>query len=94
MATQPMHFRGSPKPNKEETLEVDASPPPSRGPNRWRDCHATPALSALPDAECGEKLKSGYVTPAFSGAQKRAKLLRNPCILVCPHRQACGENQN
>ena len=32
-------------------------------------------------------------TLAFSGAQKRAELLRNPCILGGPQRQARGENQ-
>ena len=32
----------------------------------------------------GDKIRSGYVTPAFSGAQKRADLLRHPCILGGP----------
>ena len=30
------------------------------------------------------KIRSGYLTPAFSGAQKRAKMLRHPCILGGP----------
>ena len=32
----------------------------------------------------GEKIRSDYLTLAFSGAQKRAELLRNPCILGDP----------
>ena len=32
----------------------------------------------------GKKIRSGYLTPAFSGAQKRAEFLRNPCILRDP----------
>ena len=30
------------------------------------------------------KIQSGYLTPAFSGAQKRAEMLRHPCILGDP----------
>ena len=29
----------------------------------------------------GDKIRSGYITLAFSGAQKWAELLRNPCVL-------------
>ena len=31
-----------------------------------------------------DKLRSGYLTPALSGAQKRAEMLLNPCILRGP----------
>ena len=41
----------------------------------------------------GDKIRSGYLTPTFSGAQKRAKVLRHPCILGGPQRQARGKNQ-
>ena len=38
----------------------------------------------------GNKIRSGYLTSAFLGAQKRAEMLRHPCILVDPQRQAQG----
>ena len=50
-------------------------------------------LSGVPNAKCGEKVRSGYLTLAFSGAKKRAEVLRNLCILGGPQRQAWGENQ-
>ena len=37
----------------------------------------------------GDKIRSGCLTPAFSGAEKRAKMLRHPCILGDP--QTKGE---
>ena len=39
----------------------------------------------------GDKIRSGYLTPAFSGAHKWAELLHNPCILGGP--QTRGQNQ-
>ena len=38
----------------------------------------------------GNKIKTGYLTHAFSGAQKRAKMLCHPCIRGDPQRQARG----
>ena len=82
--------------------EVAASTLPSRGPKRGQDCSVTPAFSGIPNAKRGEgkkselsptkgnKIRSGCLTPAFSGAQKRARLLRHPCILGDPQRQARG----
>ena len=52
-----------------------------------------PALSGIPNAKRGEKMRSGYLTRAFAGAQKRAELLHNPCILEDSQRQARGENE-
>ena len=69
---------------------------PSRGPTRGRNSGATPALSEVPNAKCGEKIRSGFLTPTISGAEKRAevlRVLRNPCILRDPQRQAQGEIQ-
>ena len=65
-----------------------ASPLPSRGPKRGQNCYVTPLFSGVPNAKHGEKFRSGCLTPAFSGAQKRAELLRNPSILGGPQRQA------
>ena len=69
------------------------SPLPSLGPKRGRKCYVTPAFSGIPNAKLGDKIRSGYLTLAFFGAQKRAELLRNPCILEDSQRQARGENQ-
>ena len=40
----------------------------------------------------GDRIESGYLTPAFSGAQKREEVLRNPYILGGPQQR--GQNQN
>ena len=66
---------------------------PSRGPKRGRNSYVIPAFSGVPNVKRGEKIRSGYLNPAFSGAQKRAKFLRNPYILRAPQREARGENQ-
>ena len=38
----------------------------------------------------GSKIRSGCLTPTFSGAQKRVEMLRHPCILEGPQCQARG----
>ena len=43
--------------------------------------------------KCGIKIRSGYLTPTVSGAQKWAKWLHNPCLLGGPQRQARGRNE-
>ena len=92
--TQPLHSPRSPTPRVGRKLEPAASSVPSRGPKRGRNCYVTPAFSGVPNAKHGEKIRNGRVTPAFSGSQMRAELLRIPCILGGPQRQAQGENQN
>ena len=78
--------------------EVVASPLPSRGPIRGRKCYVTPALWGFPNAKRGDenrkgsptkenRIGSGCLTPTFSGAQKRAEILRHPCILGAAQRQ-------
>ena len=32
----------------------------------------------------GNKIRSGSLTPTFSGAQRRAEMLRHPCLLSVP----------
>ena len=41
----------------------------------------------------GDKIRRGYLTPTFSGAQERAEVLCHPCILGGPQRQARGKNE-
>ena len=65
-----------------------ASPLPSWGPRSGRKCYVTPAFSVVPNAKRREKFRSGYLTPAFSGAHKRAEVRHKPCILRGPQRQA------
>ena len=50
-------------------------------------------FSGVPNAKRGEKIRSGYLSPAFSGAQNTAESLRSPCILRGHQRQARRENQ-
>ena len=68
---------------------------PSRRPKRGRKCYITPAFSGIPNASSGEQnqtssptkeniIKGGYLNPAFSAAQRRAEMLRHPCILGDP----------
>ena len=64
--------------------KVTTSPLHSRGPKRGRNCYVNPAFSGIP--KTGYKFKSDYLTPAFLGAQKRAELLRNPCVLGGPQK--------
>ena len=80
----PCILRGYPKLGAGTKSEVAASSLPSRGPTSGRNCYATPAFSRVPNAKRGDKIRSGYLTPAFSGAHKWAELLRNPCILKGP----------
>ena len=66
---------------------------PSRGPKGGRKCYVTPALSGIPNAKRGEKIRSGYLAPAFSEDHKRAELLHDPCFLGDPQHQVRGDNQ-
>ena len=54
------------------------------GATRGWNCYVTPAFSGAPNAKPRDKIRSGYLTRAFMEAQKRAELLRNPCILRDP----------
>ena len=54
-----------------------------------RKCYITPLFSAV--SIKGNKIGSGYTTHAFSGAQKRAGLLHNPCVLGGLHQR--GQSQ-
>ena len=92
-ATSPLHSRGP-----QQRAEVATSPMPSRGPKRGRKCCVTLAFSGIPNAKRGEqnqkgspsegnKIRSGCLTPAFLGAQKRAEMLCHPCILGDPQQR-------
>ena len=81
-------------PSARTKSEVATSPGPSRGPKRGRYCYVTHAFLGVPNAKRGDKIKrSGYLTPAFSAAQKSTKLLCNPYILGGLQRQARGQNK-
>ena len=51
--------------------EVATSPLPSRGPTSGRKCCVTLAFSGVPNAKRGVKIRSGCLTPAFSGGPKK-----------------------
>ena len=53
--------------------------------------YITPVVSGVPKQR-GYKIRIGCLTPAFSRAQKRAEMLRHPCILGDPQTKG-GQNQ-
>ena len=76
--------------------------PPKRGQNHkwlhhpsllgerdWVELLHNPFVSGVPRK--GDKITSGYITPAFSGAEDWAELLSNPSALGDPQKQ--GQNQ-
>ena len=92
--TLPLHFPTSRTPSTGRKPEVATSHVRSWGPRTGRMWYVTPAFSGPPNAKRGEKIRVGYRTPAFSGAKRRAEVLRNPCILGGPKPQARGYNEN
>ena len=65
---------------------------------RWqltqaRKCYVIPTFSGVPNTKRGEENRIGCLTPALSGAQERAEMLRHPCIVRGPQPQAREENQ-
>ena len=70
-----------------------ASPVPSRGPKSGWNCDATTTFLGVPNTKCREEIRSGCLTPVFSGAQKSAELLCNPCMRGGSQRQVRGGNQ-
>ena len=57
------------------------------------NCYIIAAFSGVPNAKRAEKFRSGYLTRAFSGGQKRAEVLCDLRSLGGPQHQARGENQ-
>ena len=90
-ATSPLHSLGSPNAKRgEQNQKRLPHPCPLRGPKEGGN--ATPPLHSRrsPTPSAGNKIRKGCLTLAFSGAQKRAEMLRHPCILGGPQRQARG----
>ena len=90
-ATSPLHSRGSPTPTRGTKSDVVASPPPSPGPTNARNCCVTHAISNVPKQ--GNKIKSGYLTPTFSGAERGRYCYVTPAFSGVPNankiRTAC-----
>ena len=55
---------------------------PKEGGNAASPLHSR----GFPTPSAGSKIRSGYLTPAFSGAQKRVERLRHSCILRIPNK--------
>ena len=84
-------FSGGPGSPEEGTKsEVATSPLPSRGPRGEQNPHVTHAFYGVPRR--GDKTKSGYISPAFSGAHKWAELLRKAFVLGGAGVPARGDN--
>ena len=60
------------------------------GPKEGGNATSPPYARGSPTPSAGSKIRRGCRTLAFSGAQKRAEMLRNPCILGGSQRQARG----
>ena len=69
IATQPLHSWGSPTPSAGRKSEVAASPLPSWGPKRGRNCYATLAFSGVPNAKRGEKIRIVCLTTWHTSRQ-------------------------
>ena len=78
--TSPLHSRGPPI--KGGKNQWPPHPCLCGGANKGRKCYVTPTFPGVPKQR-GDKI-SGRLTLAFSGAQKRAEMLRQPCILGDP----------
>ena len=61
------------------------SPLPSRGPKRGRNCYVTPAFSGVPNAKRGDKIRTGYLTPAFSGPRRGWNCYVTPAFSGVPN---------
>ena len=77
----PLHTRGSPTPcilggpQRQARTENQKWISHPRLPRCLEEgVNVTPAFSGVPNTKCGEKIQSGYLPPAFSGARKRAKV--------------------
>ena len=75
-------------PNKEEQSQNDLPPPcllggPKQGGNATSPLHSR----GSPAPSKGSKIRMGFLTPTFSGAQKMAEMLRHPCILGDPQQR-------
>ena len=64
---------------------------PSRVRKKGRNCYVTPALLGIPNTKHADNIRSGYLTHAFSGTQRRAKLLCYPTFSGIPDAKG-GEN--
>ena len=60
---------------------------PSRGPKSGQSGYIIPYVSEVPNAQRGDKIRSCYLAPADSGAQKWVKWLHQPCHLRVPYSQ-------
>ena len=80
---EPVHFHGSL--TKGTKSEVATSPLSSRGPKEGGIAMQTLHSRGFPTKV--DKIKNGYLTITFFGAENRAELLCNPCILGGPQRR-------
>ena len=93
MDTSPLPSWGPTRGRKCYATPAFSGVPNTKCGEKIRSGYLTLAFSRGSNAKRGEKIRSGCLTLAFSGAQKRAEVVRNPCILGGPQRQARGQNQ-
>ena len=61
-------------------------------PKEGGDATSSLHCPASPTPSAGSEIRSGCLTTTFSGAQNRAQMIRHPCIVQGPQRQAQGAN--
>ena len=94
IATEALRSRGCPMPTAGTKSEEAAAPMASWGSRRGRNCYVAVAFSGVPNTKHGQKIRSGYPGPSFSGAQKRAEWLCNPGVPGVHNAKLGGEHQN
>ena len=70
--------------------EVAASPPPSRGPKRGRECYVTPAFSGVPNTKRGEQNQKWLPHPCLLGGPKEGGNATSPLHSRGPQSQVRG----
>ena len=90
-ATLPLHSRGSPTPSTGSKIRTwFPHPCLLGGPKDGGIAKSPRQIPGSPTPSVEGKIRSGYLAPAFYGTQKRVEMLRHPCILGSPQRQARG----
>ena len=72
-------------PERHRQSKVAISPLPYPGPKRRRNCYRTLAFSGATNDNRGEKIRTGYLTPAYSGTHRTEELLCDPAFSGVPN---------
>ena len=65
---------------------MTSSPLTSWGPRIGRNCYIAAAFSVLPNAKRGDKITSGYLSPAFRGPKRGRICYATPTFSGVPNK--------